>query len=167
MTTKAAWLDWCDFDFVKLSEWPKSIRRVFWQRTTSNTDRFKSFCFLHGNGCPPGRIWEFMFLFPMDREAVRQVRWLFNNVKPVWSYWDATARKSMYMSGMRVNIDIDKYAPVGNRFLPRNPRREINRAARPYRFLGNSSVPWYIADSQSNWREAINTNPYFWDPRIY
>jgi len=162
MSTKSAWLDWSDFDFLKLNEWPRSIRRVFWARTTSNSDRFKCFCFLHGNGCPPSRIWEFMFLFPMDKEAVRQVHWLMKNINPKWSYWDATQRRSMYMAGMPVNIDIDKYAPVRGKQIPRNPRREINR-----HFKTNSSVPWYLADSRLNFDNARNSNPYFWDPRLY
>lgn len=102
MTAKQRFLAWCRFDFVEPHLWPRSIRALLGQKRISNQDRFKAFCFFYGNIMIPQKVWDFMLCYPLDQSAIRQIKWLFRNVNPNWTYWDVYERRTLSLKGKPV-----------------------------------------------------------------
>lgn len=92
-------------DLCPIKHWPFALRKLLSKPTINNKERYGLFCFLYGNGVPPS-FFVPQVLLPRcrDRDAVRHVEWLKNNVKKYvhrWRFFDIAMRRSEYLTGAK------------------------------------------------------------------
>jgi len=61
--------------FYSISVWPKWAERLFWKKPLGDTDTFKIFLFLTGNGCAPYLVFKWIMssqFWAYDRKTVEK-----------------------------------------------------------------------------------------------
>lgn len=80
----------------KSNKWPEAIRKAFFKKHMSNTDRFKVTVFFLENGIAPYVIkncYEHRFKF--DKSAWSQINWIINTWPTSnWTAWNCTLGRS-------------------------------------------------------------------------
>ena len=100
--------------FFPYRSWPAQIRSIFNNCPLSDSQTFKLFLFLYGNGCPPITTMKYLctsfFYSPAKIDKrIYQIKYLCSNVhikRDTWYYFDIHKNELIYLNGSSINRNI-------------------------------------------------------------
>lgn len=96
--------------FYPLREWPSDYKLMFWKKPLTDTETFKMFLFLSGNGCPPEVMQKWLLSGNYYSDVQKRNRRLYQilylqetissgSKDNIWFYFDIHMKLNVFLNG--------------------------------------------------------------------